>query len=189
LSDLTKFAAWMTKLRETVSCLNLEEVQKKINHPVRSRRLLSWLQRKGAFLHPASFQKAGLKTAKILNPSLVHKLNVNINIHFHFRLPTLGSGPTSSRSPSFTNLKTNIRRESTAQSQAGLQRERSFIEKNFVETLKHPQVQVNFCNSYFVIERLKTLSFCPLGSNNFGRPSPCPCYTLEKTYAWVIRWL
>ena len=64
------------------------------------------------------------------------------------RLPTPGTGPTGGRSPSFTNLKTGIRRESTAPNQTGLQRERSFIEKNFVETLKQPQVQVNLETNY-----------------------------------------
>ncbi len=64
------------------------------------------------------------------------------SLHLNNRLPTPGSGPTSGRSPSFTNLKTNLRRESTAQSQTALQRERSFIETNFVESKKHPQVLV-----------------------------------------------
>jgi len=62
------------------------------------------------------------------------------------RLPTPGAGPTGGRSPSFTNLKTNDRRQSTAPHQTGLQRERSFVERNFVETLKQPQVQVGLLN-------------------------------------------
>lgn len=57
------------------------------------------------------------------------------------RLPTPGSGPTGGRSPSFTNLKLKERNPMQSQSQ-GLTRERSFIETNFVETLKQPQIQV-----------------------------------------------
>jgi hypothetical protein len=72
------------------------------------------------------------------------------------RLPTPGAGPTGARSPSFTNLKSGNRRESTAPSQTGLQRERSFIEKNFVETLKQPQVQVLL---FFVDINCKNLNY------------------------------
>lgn len=60
------------------------------------------------------------------------------------RLPTPGSGPTSGRSPSFTNLKSKGSSKDLqgSASQSSLQRERSFVETNFVETLKQPQMQV-----------------------------------------------
>ncbi len=57
------------------------------------------------------------------------------------RLPAPGTGPTGGRSPSFTNLKLK-ERSGIQQPQSGLTRERSFVEKNFVETLKQPQVSV-----------------------------------------------
>ena len=55
------------------------------------------------------------------------------------KLPTPGSGPTGGRSPSFTNLKLKDR---SPQQQTSMQRERSFVERNFVETLKQPQIKV-----------------------------------------------
>ena len=59
------------------------------------------------------------------------------------RLPTPGSGPTGQgRSPSFTNLKMKERGRQGSQQSISMQRERSFIETNFVETLKQPQIQV-----------------------------------------------
>ena len=72
------------------------------------------------------------------------------------RLPMPGSGPTQGRQPSFTNLKPLKDRSSTggvagsvnasggsAQTkQSGMHRERSFVEPNFVETFKPPQVQI-----------------------------------------------
>ena len=69
------------------------------------------------------------------------------------RLPTPGSGPTGGRSPSFTNLKLKDRSSMQSGQQSGLQRERSFVETNFVETLKQPQIQVKLaflrCSSHF----------------------------------------
>jgi hypothetical protein len=71
------------------------------------------------------------------------------------RLPMPGTGPTQGRQPSFTNLKTIKDRNSTGGTgsvtsgggssqpkQSGMQRERSFVEPNFVETFKPPQVQI-----------------------------------------------
>ena len=72
------------------------------------------------------------------------------------RLPMPGTGPTQGRSPSFTNLKPQKDRSSigstgsgntgsggnTTSKQSGMQRERSFVEPNFVETFKPPQVQI-----------------------------------------------
>ena len=58
------------------------------------------------------------------------------------RLPAPGSGPTHGRSPSFTNLKLKDRSSMQSPQSQSLTRERSFIETNFVETLKQPQVQV-----------------------------------------------
>ena len=54
-------------------------------------------------------------------------------------------GPTQGRSPSFTNLKSKDRVQSPQTPHVGaggIQRERSFVEPNFVETFKPPQVQV-----------------------------------------------
>ena len=60
------------------------------------------------------------------------------------KLPTPGSGPTGQgRSPSFTNLKLSKDRSGPGiQGQSSMQRERSFVERNFVETLKQPQIKV-----------------------------------------------
>ena len=60
------------------------------------------------------------------------------------RLPTPGSGPTGGRSPSFTQIQRAKNRTplSGSQQSVGMQRERSFVETNFVETLKQPQIQV-----------------------------------------------
>ena len=56
------------------------------------------------------------------------------------KLPTLGKGPTSSRSPSFTNLKGQKKEpggNAAAQSVA-LKKERSFVEKDFQQTVSSP---------------------------------------------------
>ena len=60
-----------------------------------------------------------------------------------------GSGPTQGRQPSFTNLKLKDRSSTGGMSgstaggkQSGMQRERSFVEPNFVETFKPPNVQI-----------------------------------------------
>ena len=74
------------------------------------------------------------------------------------RLPMPGAGPTQGRSPSYTNLKPLKDRSSKSgtggsgsavgvggspgSKQSGMQRERSFVEPNFVETFKPPQVQI-----------------------------------------------
>ena len=65
------------------------------------------------------------------------------------RLPMPGSGPTQGRQPSFTNLKLKDRSSPGGMSgsaaggkQSGMQRERSFVEPNFVETFKPPNVQI-----------------------------------------------
>ena len=65
------------------------------------------------------------------------------------RLPMPGSGPTQGRQPSFTNLKLKDRSSTGGMSgstaggkQSGMQRERSFVEPNFVETFKPPNVQI-----------------------------------------------
>lgn len=51
-----------------------------------------------------------------------------------------GRGPTGSRSPSYTNLKAaKAAQKEGAAPHSGLRKERSFIEKNFVETLNQPQ--------------------------------------------------
>ena len=75
------------------------------------------------------------------------------------RLPMPGTGPTQQRSPSFTNLKLKDRSStggpgstasgasSTQAKQSGMQRERSFVEPNFVETFKPPQVQIMTASS------------------------------------------
>ena len=78
-------------------------------------------------------EPTGLKKPGIPTPSMSAKS----------RLPTPGSGPTGGRSPSFTNLKLKKDRSSMGQGQnQSMTRERSFIETNFVETLKQPQIQV-----------------------------------------------
>ena len=58
------------------------------------------------------------------------------------KLPTPGSGPTGGRSPSYTNLKLSKDRSPGTQ-QTSMTRERSFVERNFVETLKQPQIKVD----------------------------------------------
>ena len=73
-----------------------------------------------------------------------------------------GTGPTQGRSPSFTNLKPIKDRSSTGGAgsvtsgggssqpkQSGMQRERSFVEPNFVETFKPPQVQIMSASTCF----------------------------------------
>ena len=57
------------------------------------------------------------------------------------KLPTPGSGPTGGRSPSFTNLKLSKDRSGHGQAQS-MQRERSFVERNFVRSTEQPQIKV-----------------------------------------------
>ena len=73
------------------------------------------------------------------------------------RLPMPGAGPTPGRQPSFTNLRDRKSAGgsgsvasgvgNTQGKQSGMQRERSFVEPNFVETFKPPQVQVMTASS------------------------------------------
>lgn len=84
---------------------------------------------------PKSPMESGLKKPGIPAPSSAGGAKS--------RLPTPGSGPTGQgRSPSFTNLKMKERGRQGSQQSISMQRERSFVETNFVETLKQPQIQV-----------------------------------------------
>ena len=83
---------------------------------------------------PKSPMESGLKKPGIPAPSSAGGVKS--------RLPTPGSGPTGGRSPSFTNLKMKERGRQGSQQSISMQRERSFVETNFVETLKQPQIQV-----------------------------------------------
>ena len=51
------------------------------------------------------------------------------------RLPTPGRGPTSARSPSYTNLKANRAAKEGAASTPGMKKERSFVQKDFQQTV------------------------------------------------------
>ncbi|TRY77114.1 hypothetical protein TCAL_00046, partial [Tigriopus californicus] len=55
------------------------------------------------------------------------------------RLPMPGKGPTGSRSPSYTNLKAAKAQKEAVTPHAGMRKERSFVEKDFVETRKQTQ--------------------------------------------------
>ena len=84
---------------------------------------------------PKSPMESGLKKPGIPAPSSAGGAKS--------RLPTPGSGLTGQgRSPSFTNLKMKERGRQGSQQSISMQRERSFVETNFVETLKQPQIQV-----------------------------------------------
>ncbi len=84
---------------------------------------------------PKSPNESGLKKPSIPGPGSSSSSRQSS------RLPTPGSGPTGTRQPSFTNLKLKDRSSMQSQSQS-FTRERSFVETNFVESLKQPQVQV-----------------------------------------------
>lgn len=57
------------------------------------------------------------------------------------RLPMPGRGPTGARSPSYTNLKAAKARKEEGAGQAGLKKERSFVEKDFRQTVSTPPSQ------------------------------------------------
>ena len=55
------------------------------------------------------------------------------------RLPMPGRGPTGSRSPSYTNLKAaKAQKEAPGGPQSGIKKERSFVEKDFRQTVAAP---------------------------------------------------
>ena len=51
-------------------------------------------------------------------------------------------GPTGSRQPSYTNLKREKKEKEQSGAAGGMAKEKSFVEKGFVETMKQPIVEV-----------------------------------------------